>query len=1395
MRYGSTVVLILFLTIGTLFAVDLQDESYYYYEGSTISLQVVPDRISVVFTEKTPVANYASVLEQVLGTDLKSTQEKISPRSRLVRLRGRFSVSELERVLERILDRPETVSAAPVFIQKGSGVHFTIDQKCIVRFTDTANEAEIQAFVLENKIERLKKIAPRTYLCFIPPNSGLNGISAANLFYDDPLTLWAEPNFIYLNGEILNASVNDTYWPQQWAHKNTGQQVSSGAGDSGFPATVNGYEDADMDVDLAWDYLASNGSQAGGSASVLVALLDSGVDLDHPDIQGNLFSAGKDFTTDGQSDANDTQGHGTCTAGIVAAVGNNGLGVAGIAYNSKILPVRIMNKWGVTSTDNLVLAFDYAWQQGADVISNSWTGTSPQSALTEAIQRAKTQGREGLGCVIVFSSGNKGKGTVEYPADLSETIAVGASNMFDEKKNSGSGDYNRKWSSNYGTALDLAAPTIVYTTDIQGTAGYADGDYFDHFGGTSAACPNAAGVAALVLAANSALSSDEVQQVLQNSADKIERYDYDNSGWNKHVGYGRVNALNAVQSAAGNDGNPPLAVHQWPASIRSIEPRTIRFDISDENGLAGGADEPRLYFRTILNSDTSAWASVTDTDGPAGDTYEFSIPGQKWSTEVQYYLYVKDNSLQGKNQTYPFGGNTNAAPNQLYLYHVGNFSTQTYSQNAPSGWENNYQDYHTSTLNISDDYKIVDVNATLNYTGNLDEVGIDLSGPDDRGAGLAMHYEGSGLSNTTFDDEAALTITDGSDPFAGSYQADNGLFTFDGKKTAGAWKIGVYDGDYTGSNDGSVDNWNLDVTYMVPDAAPVVDDIPAQTVPEGGSFSTINLDDYVTDADHPDDSLSWTYSGNQDLTVSINTSRQATVTIPDENWYGSEVITFTATDPGGYSDSDTVLFTVSAVNDPPVVTQIPDQTIEEGESFSTIPLDEYVSDIDNTDSEISWETSGNQELTVAIDQNHVATILIPNVDWNGQETITFKASDPGALSDSTEAVFTVTAVNDAPRITSQADSSALEDQLYQYQVVAEDVDEGALLSYALLTAPAFLSISDSGLISGTPTNSDVGAHDVSVQVKDQFNAADTQNYVLTVDNQNDPPVVSDIPDQTIDEGQTFTTISLDDYVSDPDNGDSEMNWSVSGNQQLTVQIDGNRIATVSVPDSNWNGQEIITFKASDPGALADSNAALFTVNAVNDAPQIVNLPDSIRFKNSQQDTLQMADYQSDIDSPDDALQWFFETADSSLKTDYNADRNELILSTEGFKGYVNLFLTLSDDSAAVAHDTLLVHVLQDETTLEPNGSLAPEQVQLFQNYPNPFNPVTVIDYRLPAAKRVELAVYNILGEKVRVLVKANQQAGSYSVAFDGRNLPSGVYYYLLRTASGASVIKKMILLK
>jgi hypothetical protein len=214
-----------------------------------------------------------------------------------------------------------------------------------------------------------------------------------------------------------------------------------------------------------------------------------------------------------------------------------------------------------------------------------------------------------------------------------------------------------------------------------------------------------------------------------------------------------------------------------------------------------------------------------------------------------------------------------------------------------------------------------------------------------------------------------------------------------------------------------VDGGTVDVIIGGPtcpsaNTAPVVADIPNQTIAEGGTFATINLDDFVTDAESANNLITWaaTSANPNSFSVNINaTTRVATISFPGGEFSGSALFTFTATDPGALSASDTARFTVTPVNDPPVVADIPNQILPYGGTFVTINLDNYVTDLDNTDAEMTWSYSGNSELTVAISAGRVATITKPSSEWNGSETIIFTATDPGTLADSDDATFSVAA--------------------------------------------------------------------------------------------------------------------------------------------------------------------------------------------------------------------------------------------------------------------------------------------------------------------------------------------------------------------------------------------------
>lgn len=306
-----------------------------------------------------------------------------------------------------------------------------------------------------------------------------------------------------------------------------------------------------------------------GGCPVTVAVIDDGVE-DHEDL-GNRVLQG--FTpqfslanpdTQGAPNQNDPPGshvgHGQCCAGIIGAT-HNSLGVRGVAPEVDIVPINIFNDrftvlgevYYSEDAQDIVNAIDFAWDDAeADIISNSWNYIDPSAnndAVSLAIGRARTQGRiqgtNHLGCVVVFSSGNDlspyNHLTVRFPANVDGVITVGAID-----KNGNIWDYSCR-----GNSMDLVAPTggspgDVRTIDREGSDGYVSGNYYDNFNGTSAACPQVSGIAALMLSVNPSLTESEVRSILQQTAT-----DMGTSGFDNTYGYGRVNAYAAVLEAVG----------------------------------------------------------------------------------------------------------------------------------------------------------------------------------------------------------------------------------------------------------------------------------------------------------------------------------------------------------------------------------------------------------------------------------------------------------------------------------------------------------------------------------------------------------------------------------------------------------------------------------------------------------------------------------------------------------------------------------------------------------------------------------------------------------------------------------------------------------------------------
>lgn len=339
-----------------------------------------------------------------------------------------------------------------------------------------------------------------------------------------------------------------------------------------FQWSLKQFGDVDIDATDAWD------TYAGGS-NITIAIIDSGVDLDHPDLQASIVP-GYDFVND-DSVPDDDNGHGTHVAGIAAAVGNNGVGIAGISWRAGIMPLKILNAGGSGNTFDLSDAVHYAVDNGARVINLSvgaqgtkWPCNWPEvdAAFNYAVSH---------GVLLVVAAGNGGQSNVNCPGAYDQVMAVGSTDSGDERSSF----------SNYGPRLDIAAPgSFIYST-VPGGYGYNSG--------TSMATPHVAGLAALLWSLAPSLTDSQIRDLIQNTAE-----DLGSAGWDQFFGYGRIDAGRAM------------------AAIGPQPPSQLTMFIDDDSGPVSSH-----LLITTTNPDVISWTvgispsvSWLDLDPPTSGT-------------------------------------------------------------------------------------------------------------------------------------------------------------------------------------------------------------------------------------------------------------------------------------------------------------------------------------------------------------------------------------------------------------------------------------------------------------------------------------------------------------------------------------------------------------------------------------------------------------------------------------------------------------------------------------------------------------------------------------------------------------------------------------------------------
>ncbi len=512
--------------------------NYYWYKGKKILLEQVENKKFILFDsyetprELTESLNVEDLIVDQFGDLNVQTGLNINKTSQV--FKKKWATINIPK--NKNLNQHKNIFYHAPFYLTPENVEAGLSNLFYVKLKTSEDLIFLEKLARENNVEIVgnNKYMPLWFTLSCSKFSKGNALQMANYFYELGKFEAAQPDLMTDDSPFC---VNDQHFNNQWNLSNVGQNGGTNGLDINF---------------------CDSRQITTGNPNIIVAVLDQGVELNHPDLT-NIHSLSFD-TESGTSPSQVLGNHGTACAGIIGANSDNTIGVTGIAPDSPIMSISNSLAGTPNSRQRRADGINFAVSNGASVISNSWGSAIQYQIIDDAINNALTNGRNGLGCVVVFASGND-NGAVSYPANANNDIlVVGAMSPCGERKNPNSCD-SENWGSNFGSQLDIVAPgVLIPTTDRQGSNGYntqpgTAGNYTQNFNGTSSACPQIAAVAALILSVNPNLTSQEVSNILESTTQKVGGYNYTNNTnrsngtWNNEMGYGLVDAYAAVQKA------------------------------------------------------------------------------------------------------------------------------------------------------------------------------------------------------------------------------------------------------------------------------------------------------------------------------------------------------------------------------------------------------------------------------------------------------------------------------------------------------------------------------------------------------------------------------------------------------------------------------------------------------------------------------------------------------------------------------------------------------------------------------------------------------------------------------------------------------------------------------
>ncbi len=601
----------------------------------------------------------------------------------------------------------------------------------------------------------------------------------------------AEPNYLV---KAL-AEPNDPSFATMWALNNTGQS--------------GGTAGADISALEAWDITT-------GSRDVVIGVIDSGMDYNHPDLIPNRWENDGSYpghpygysTLNAANDPMDQDGHGTHVAGTIGASGDNGIGITGVNWNVTLLPCQFLGPTG-GSTAGAIECINYytdlKTNYGVNIkaTNNSWGGGGFSETLRAAIQ----SGGE-AGILFIAASGNDGADadvSPMYPAgyDLDVIVSVASTDRNDNLSVFTSG------ASNYGlTTVDLGAPgsAILSTTPGNSYAAYS---------GTSMASPHVAGAAALLWSINPEITPLEMKAILMNSGDELDSLD------GKTVSGKRLNLVTALADA---DPTPSFRLSLSPGSQQIVAAETAEFTLQVGN-LADWMGDVEL---SVSTEPALAGVSLSANTGQPGDTVIVTVPTTADTAWGDYEITVTGIDAADPEIIKEVSADLNVLPQGLADFSFENNTPIDIPDSTPAGI--------TSVINVPNEGTVFSTEAGVNITHTWrGDLIVSLTSPD--GTQHTLHNRTGGSA----------------DDLVESWTVE----TFNGETMQGDWTLTV--SDNAGADVGTLNSWNLTITALGGD---VVDPDPVAPVADFSFVASgLNVDfsDSSTDADNDINSWSWDF--------------------------------------------------------------------------------------------------------------------------------------------------------------------------------------------------------------------------------------------------------------------------------------------------------------------------------------------------------------------------------------------------------------------------------------------------------------------------------------------------------------------------------------------------------